>query len=263
MIRNQRRPKGCVSAVTTNSLHLRNPWITAWWSAAFPGYGHIILGSYLKGYILILLEIILNTGSRLNLAIIYSFTGYFNLAKEVLEPRWTFLYIGLYIYAIWDSYRTTVDLNKFNLLAERENTPIIPFKMDSFEINYLDKRTHWVSIVASMFLPGAGHLYIHRLTTGFAIMAFWVVATYLSKIYLAIIYLPISLAKATAITDPQWMLFLPSIFGFAIYDSYVHTVEYNRLFDIEQSMFLKDNYQNPIFKLKRDEVFKSVRSGDL
>jgi len=263
-IRNLRRPKGHISSVTTNCLHLRNPWVTAWWSAAMPGFGHLILGKLLKGYTLILLEVILNTGGKINLAIMYSFTGHFELAKQVLDPGFGFLYLGVFTYAIWDSYRSTVDLNKYNILAERENSPLIPFKIDSFEINYIDKRNPWVAIIVSAFLPGAGHLYIHRLITGFSMLAFWVTATYLSKVYLAIILIAAgSLTQATGITDPQWFLFLPSMFGFAIYDSYVHTVEYNRLFEIEQAKFLKDNYQKPNFKLRRDEVAQDLFSGKL
>ena len=254
-IRNLRRPKGHISSLTTNSLHLRNPWVSAWWSAAMPGFGHLILGKYLKGYTLILLEVILNMGGKLNLGIMYSLTGHFDQGKQVLDPRFAFLYLGVFTYAIWDSYRATVDLNKFNILAERENSPIIPFRIDSLEINYFDKRNPWVAVVTSAFLPGSGYLYIHRLTTGFAIIAFWVTATCLSRIYIAIIFVAAGLfTQATAITDPQWFLFLPSIFGFAIYDSYVHTVEYNRLFEIEQAKFLKDNYQGPNFQLKRQEV---------
>lgn len=258
-IRNLRRPKGFVSPATTNSLHLRNPWVAAWWSAALPGFGHLILGKYLKGYTLILLEAILNIGGKINLAIMYSFTGHFDLVKKILDPRFALLYLGVFTYAIWDSYRASVDLNKFNVLAERENSPIIPFKMNSFEINYFDKRNPWVAVVASAFLPGAGHLYIHRLTTGFSLIGAWVIATYFSKVYIAVILLAAgSLTQSTAIIDPQWLLFLPSIIGFAIYDSYVHAVEYNRLFEIEQSKFLKDNYQGANFKIRREEAVQNL-----
>jgi len=263
-IRNLRRPKGCLSTFTTNSLHLRNPWVTAWWSAALPGFGHLILGQYLKGLSLIVLEVILNTLGKMNLAIMYSFTGHFDLSRQVLDPRCAFLYITVFTYSIWDSYRGTVDLNKFNILADRENSPILPLKIDSFEINYLDKRNPWISPIASFFLPGSGYLYVHRLLTGFSILALWVVITYKSKIFIAFIYLAAgSFSQATAITDPQWILFLPSIIGFAVYDSYVHVVEYNRLFEIEQSKFLKDNYQGPNFKINRNEVAQDLLGSKL
>ncbi len=251
--RNLRRPKGYISAVTTNALHLRNPWVSAWWSVALPGFGHLIIGNYLKGSIFILLELILNNGGKINLGIAYSFAGDFDRARAVLDPRFALLYLGVFTYAIWDSYRSTVDLNKLTILAERENSSMLPFKMNAFAINYLDKRTPWVAAIISSFLPGVGHLYIHRLYTGFPMLAMWIVLTYFSGVYPALIALASGdLAQSTAITEAQWFLFLPSIFGFAIYDSYVHTVEYNRLFEIEQTRFLKDNYQAANFKLRRN-----------
>jgi len=57
---------------------------------------------------------------------------------------------------------------------------------------------------------------------------------------------------ATAISDPQWLLFMPSLYLFVIYDAYSLTVEFNKLFEIEQSKFLVDNYQDPSFKMPVD-----------
>jgi len=70
-----RRPKAHLSAFSTSIISPRNPWMTLWLSATFPGLGHIRLGSYLKGFILIALEIIINIKADLNLSILYSFTG--------------------------------------------------------------------------------------------------------------------------------------------------------------------------------------------
>ncbi|HEY5586346.1 MAG TPA: hypothetical protein VIK78_17880 [Ruminiclostridium sp.] len=145
-IRNLRRPKGYASSLATNFIHKRNPWVTAWWSCAFPGFGHIILGSYIKGFLLIAWELFINVNAKVNTAIIYSFTGRFEDAKNVLDKRWLILYIGVFLYAIWDSYRSTVDLNKYAILADREHSPIIPFKISTWEINYFDKRSPWVSV---------------------------------------------------------------------------------------------------------------------
>lgn len=70
-----RRYKTHVSLVGTTQLHLRNPYIIAWWSAAFPGFGHLLLSKYLRGYALILWELLVNNMAHLNYGIIYSFTG--------------------------------------------------------------------------------------------------------------------------------------------------------------------------------------------
>lgn len=50
--RQYRRPLGIMNSIATNYLHLRNPYVIAWWSAAFPGFAHISLGSYVAGFLL-------------------------------------------------------------------------------------------------------------------------------------------------------------------------------------------------------------------
>ncbi len=46
-----RHPKGKVSTISINLVHLRNPWVIAFWSAMLPGFGHVSLGSYIPVYI--------------------------------------------------------------------------------------------------------------------------------------------------------------------------------------------------------------------
>ena len=58
--KNIRRFNTYTSSINLNCIHLRNPWISAWWSAAFPGFGHLHLGNYLKGFVLFFWEIIIN-----------------------------------------------------------------------------------------------------------------------------------------------------------------------------------------------------------
>ena len=115
-----RRYKAHVSIVGTTQLHLRNPFIIAWWSAAFPGFGHLLLSKYLRGYSLFMWEILVNNMAHLNHAIMYSFTGDIEMAKEILEHRWLLLYLPVYIFGTWDSCRSTVDMNKVFILAELE-----------------------------------------------------------------------------------------------------------------------------------------------
>ncbi|KHF41455.1 membrane protein [Halalkalibacter okhensis] len=253
----ERRFKAHVSAIGTTQLHLRNPYMIAWWSAAFPGFGHLLLSKYLRGYALFLWEILVNNMSNLNIAIVYSFTGNIGMAKEVLEPRWLLLYIPVYIFAIWDSYRTSVDMNKVFILAERENADFNSYTIAALEINYLDKRRPLMAVVWSLLTPGLGQLYIHRVLTAIFTMAFIIVFVYFSNVLVAIHYLFIGeIGQATQAIDPQWFLFMPSHFGFAVYDSYVNTVENNKLFESEQRKFLKENYQNYRVKIpiSADEV---------
>ncbi|MCD8511770.1 MAG: hypothetical protein LRY73_19235 [Bacillus sp. (in: Bacteria)] len=43
--------------------------------------------------------------------------------------------------------------------------------------------------------------------------------------------------------NPQWLLFLPSIYTFNVYDAYARTNESNKLYEMEMARFLKNNYQ--------------------
>lgn len=256
-----RRRTAYVSSMGTTQIHLRNPYIIAWWSAAFPGFGHLLLSKYVKGFVLVAWEIIININANINLAIIHSFGGEFELAKQVLEPRWMLLYLPVYVYAIWDSYRTTVDLNKIFILADRENADFVNFKMTALEINYLDKRKPWVAVMWSFLMPGLGQLYIHRVITTFLIFICTVTSVYFSYFNWAIYYLFLGdFVQAKAVLNAEWFLFLPSIYYFSIYDAYVNTVENNKLFESEQKRFINDRYQNPSFTLPLNTVVR--KDGD-
>lgn len=52
-----RRYKAHVSIAGTTQFHLRNPYVIAWWSAAFPGFGHLLLSKYLRGLVLFMWEV--------------------------------------------------------------------------------------------------------------------------------------------------------------------------------------------------------------
>lgn len=249
---NVRRYNNYTATLNSNYIHLRNPWVVAWWSAAFPGFGHLKLGIYIQGFILMFWEIIINVYSRINEAIVYSFNGHLDMAKEVLNTKLLLLYLPIYIISIWDSYRQTIDLNKHYLLAEFENAPIVPFKMTGYALNFLDKRNPIFAFSSSILFPGLGHLYLHRIPSGFFIMTLTIVFIYMSNFLEGIQYtLMGSFAEAIAVLDPQWTLFLPSIYCFAAYESYVICNEYNKLYKKEQRQFLQKNYQHINYQLLR------------
>lgn len=83
-----RRRTAYVSSMGTTQIHLRNPYVIAWWSAASPGFGHLLLSKYVGGFVLVAWEIFINVNAKINLAMVYSFGGKFEVAKQVLEPRW-------------------------------------------------------------------------------------------------------------------------------------------------------------------------------
>jgi len=245
-----RRYLGYVGLLGTTQLHLRNPFVIAGWSFAFPGLGHLLLDKYLRGYLFFIWEIFVNVNGHINLAILYSFTGRFQMAKDVLDINWVLLYIPTYIFAVWDAYRTTVDLNLQYLLAAREDSEVKMFNIGQLEINYLDKRTPWNAALWSSMMPGLGQVLIHRIPGALFIIITSIAVSQQAKL-LPAIHLTFlgQFAYAKSILNPQWFINIPSIYFFAIYDAYVNTVCNNKFFDWEQTKFLKKNYQNKNFKM--------------
>ncbi|GFZ81263.1 hypothetical protein GCM10008018_28640 [Paenibacillus marchantiophytorum] len=247
-----RRQIAFLSLVGITQLHLRNPLIITWWSAAFPGFGHLLLSKYLRGFILIGWEMFINSQMHLNEAMVYTFIGQFEQASEVMQIRWMSLYAPVYLFAIYDSYRTSIDLNHQYILAKRENAPIVPFKMGIIEINYLDKRSPSMAVVWSMLMPGMGQLLTHRILNAFFVLGTWILICYWSHLLEGLHYLLMGdLARSAKEVNRHWFLFLPSIYAFAVYDAYVTTVEYNKLFDHEQANLLKAEYQDQRFVFPR------------
>jgi hypothetical protein len=238
-----RRRRAYVSILGTTQMHLRNPFIIALWSAIFPGTGHLLLSKYISGLILFVWEIAVNLLCHLNLSIFYTFTGRFDMAKQVLNKEWLLLYIPTYLFAIWDSYRTATDLNNSFILAAREDAKIHSFTLHALGINYLDKSTPWTALIWSAISPGVGQMITHRIVA-FFLLAWWIAVIYYSKALPAIHYTMLGMfEEAKAIINPQWFLNIPSLLFFAMYDAYTNTVESNKLFDWEQAKFLRGNYQ--------------------
>lgn len=233
-----------VSMLGTTQLHKRNPLTIACWSLAFPGFGHLLLSKYLRGYALILWEIFINQIIQLNSAMVYTFNGQFQAALDVLDPKFMSLYIPVYLFAIYDSYRTAVDMNKIYLLAQREKGRFNQFSIGALEVNYLDKRNPWVAVVWSMGIPSLGQLYLHRIVLATFILLGTIVIVWQSNLILAIHYLILGdVAASSSVLDKQWLLYFPSFYFFTIYDSYTNTVENNKLFNDAQKQYLIENYQ--------------------
>ncbi|MGG3692236.1 hypothetical protein [Heyndrickxia ginsengihumi] len=163
----------------------------------------------------------------------------------------------MYLFGIWDSYRTTIDMNKVYLLAEREEHRFNSFSLGALEINYLDKRDPILAVMWSSFIPGLGQLYLHRILTAIFIIVWLVVFYYYSHIQEAILLLVLGKVKeATSVLKPEWLLFIPSHYGFAIYDAYINTVENNKLFKKELRGYLTEHYQSEGFQIKKGRKVK-------
>lgn len=250
--RKVRRPFVHVSPFVTNQFHLRNPWVTVFWSLSFPGAGHMMLCKYFTGAMLMLWEFVVNVASKLNDAIMLSMTGHFDKAKAVLEPRWFFLYMGVYLFTMWDSYRLTIDLNKLYLVADREDASILPATISPLESNYLDIRKPSIGVIWSLVTPGLGQIYFNRLPSGFYLLICFVVCILESQLGNALLLTMTGhFAMARSVLNAEWLLFLPSIYGMASYDAYVLIKELNKLFKIEQSRFLTENYGSSKFMMPK------------
>jgi len=245
-----RRPKATLTGHSINVLHLRNPLVVAWWSCVYPGFGHLRLVSLGKGVFLFGGELLINTQAHINLAIIYSFTGNFAMAKQVLDTQLLLLYCGILVYSVWDSYRIAIEINKLSVLADHENAPVAPLFIGSAGINALEKRNPWVAAAWSAMAPGLGHLYCQTLVSAVFLMIGGGVIIYLSHLLPAIGYTAMGqLAQAKAVIDWQWLLNVPSFWCFSVYDAFVKSVEINKMFDREQTQFLKSNYRSNGFKM--------------
>lgn len=239
-----------ITPYTINLVHRRNPWVVGWWSAALPGLGHMLLGKPVIGLIFLLWEFLANTKSSINTAIFYSLTGNFDLARQIIDISWLTIYASVYTFVIWDSYHLTVELNKISIMAERGRPSLQLMKISSNGHNFLKQFNPWLIATWSVFVPGLGHLHLQRSLTGLMLLVLWISIAALSNMYKAIQLTSMgSFNEVLAAINPQWLLFLPSIFVFAVYGSYVDAVEINKLFQAEQRSYLVENYQNPTFNM--------------
>jgi TM2 domain-containing membrane protein YozV len=245
-----RRTKGAMSPFNTNILQVYDPYNALWWSAAIPGAGHIMLGKMMKGTLLFIWEFTINTQSHLNQAIYFSMIGEFEAAKAIIDIRWFFLYVAIYIFVMWDSYRLATELNQFAVLADKTRAPLPAFRLNSVEINYLHRTSPWIGVAWSLFTPGLGHLVSRNIVPGLYLMLWHIVVVYRSDFMPAVFYtMAGEFALATRILDPQWLLYLPSIYLFAICDSYHRILINTRMFELEQSRYLRERYGSPDFQM--------------
>lgn len=240
-----RYAKGALAIFGINSIYPRIPWVAAWWSFTFPGFGHIYLGKYLTGFILIIWELVVNNQANLNMGIALSMLGRFEEAKAVINEEWVLLYMGAYLFSIWDSYHSAVEIGKSHILSEVEDAPIGPSVVSTLDIVLIHKRIPWLAAVWSTITPGLGQLYSGHTIAGTFILAWWIFVTYKAHTIGAWFHSAIGdFGSATAMADWQWFLFLPSMYAFSIYQAYTAVIENNVLYDIEQTRYLRVRDEN-------------------
>ncbi|WP_208591093.1 hypothetical protein [Gracilibacillus suaedae] len=240
-----RYAKGALSPFGINSIYPRIPWIAAWWSVTFPGFGHMFLGKKLLGLMLIIWELVVNNLANLNTGIVLSMLGRFEEAKDLINEEWVLLYVAVYVFSIWDSYRSAVEISKSHLLSEVEDAPVSPSDVNFFDVVILDKKKPWLGMVWSVLTPGLGQLYASSMIIGFCVLAWWIFVTYKAgAIHVWFHSFLGDFSSITVMVDWQWFLFLPSMYTFAIYQAYTSINENNTLYDIEQIRYLRVRDEN-------------------
>ncbi len=191
-------------------------------------------------------EIIINYKARLNEAILYTFTGQFTRAAEVLNTEWALFYGVIFGFAIFDSYRLGVELNILSRLEKgqpRHHYQLV--HMSAYSFNYLDRGNPWAAIAWSALFTGFGHLYNNKALKSVILVAWMVFIIHFSHLNSAIIAtFNGNFPLAREVVDYQWLLFFPSIYVYAMWDAYNDTVEKNKLFAEAQKDYLKRKAQS-------------------
>jgi hypothetical protein len=75
------------------------------WSIALPGFGQILNGRLIKGFVFVFLEFLINVQADFNQAIMLSFHGDIESAIEQTNYLWLMFYPCLYTFAMWDAFK--------------------------------------------------------------------------------------------------------------------------------------------------------------
>ncbi|MDQ0257315.1 TM2 domain-containing membrane protein YozV [Evansella vedderi] len=82
-----------------------NPKEALLWSIALPGFGQILNGKYVKGFLFIFLEVVVNVQANFNQIIVFSFLGEIDKAILHTNYQWLMFYPCVYFFAMWDAFK--------------------------------------------------------------------------------------------------------------------------------------------------------------
>ncbi|MBJ6361364.1 hypothetical protein ACFOQM_08700 [Paenibacillus sp. GCM10012307] len=258
-----RREKAIISWLGITQMQYRNPILMLWWSAAFPGFGHILINQYWRGTLFTLVEVILNSLANINAAMVYSFSGRADMAKQLLNLHWAYGYLIFYLYTIWDTYKKAREFNVHHELADLENARIKNFLITPGDIHILERRNPVFASFWSFMLPGLGQLYNNRVMLGVYAVFWWFIYCRLSHILTSCYALfEQGVVQSTQLLSAQWLLFMPSVLWGAVYHSYLNALENNSLFKYEQKQFLAERYTgSSVFILEKTRGDEIAGSG--
>ena len=231
-----------ISGWDINIMHRKNPWMTMWWSAALPGLGHLCQGVFLKGLLLMGWEILVNIKAGINLAILYTFNGEFEQASKVLDSEWALFYGVILFFSMYDSYRISTETNLLvRLEMVQPEKYFTTMKLTTGGLQFLGRSNPWAAVAWSALLTGFGHLYNGRGFKSLILLGWAVTIIWMARINDSIIHTFMGeFERVGESVKYEWLLFFPSIYIFAIWDSYSDAVEMNKLFaDAQKNHFRK------------------------
>jgi hypothetical protein len=96
------------------------------WSIALPGFPQLLKNSIIKGIFFVALEFLINVQSNFNEGIRLSFLGETRLAAEVINYQWLMFYPCLYMFAMWDAFKSAE--------GERDKYAFLPFVCTAYTV---------------------------------------------------------------------------------------------------------------------------------
>lgn len=140
------------------------------WSIAFPGFGQLLNGKYVKGILFILIEIVVNVMANFNQVILLSFQGQIQAAIEQTDYQWLMFYPCLYFFAAWDAYKDAGGKRRFAYLPFVFAAYFVTVGLmysPVFEINGTKFGPVWLPIL-SCFVGVAVGLLIRKMVLAFS-----------------------------------------------------------------------------------------------
>ncbi len=117
-------------------------------------------------------------------------------------------------------------------------------------MNYLQIMHPAISIFWSLIVPGLGQIIIRNMIPGICLLVGFIGTVYQSNIMTAYYYTSIGQFQlASTVLNKEWLLFIPSIYGYAVCSCYYHSIHINKLFKIEQARFLHKYYFHKNFEM--------------
>ena len=119
------------------------------WSIALPGFGQILNQRYIKAFLFIFLEFLINVQANINDVIILSFHGKTQTAINQTDFQWLMFYPCLYFFTMWDAVKD----------AKGESSPLmfLPFVFAAYlstvGVVYSSKLTILGILVGPIFSP--------------------------------------------------------------------------------------------------------------